>query len=116
MCLIINPKQRQLFRLRYGWHDCAGKLRNWQYRLFGDGTDTKHRSLKTILKRQVRKPLTGNAFTIRIKINKLIKFGEVFAVILNIFKLNTKTFHHFRPMRMLFVFMVKILQVLFWFK
>lgn len=59
--LIINPKQRQLFRLRYGWHDRAGKLRNWQYRLFGDGTDTKHRSLKTILKRQDAKPLTGNA-------------------------------------------------------
>lgn len=59
--LVINPKQRQLFRLRYGWHDRAGRIRNWQYRLFGDGTDTNHRSLKAIFKPTEKQPLTGNA-------------------------------------------------------
>ncbi|WP_203648538.1 metallophosphoesterase family protein [Secundilactobacillus yichangensis] len=59
--LVINPKQRQLFRLRYGWQDRAGRIRNWQYRLFGDGTDTRRPTFKQIFKRSDRQPLTGNA-------------------------------------------------------
>lgn len=59
--LVLRPQQHQLFRLRYGWQDRAGRLRHWQYRLFGDGTDTRHRSLKEILKRPDSRPLTGNA-------------------------------------------------------
>ncbi|MCH5461453.1 hypothetical protein HC026_02235 [Lactobacillus sp. LC28-10] len=58
--LVINPKQRQLFRLRYGWRDYAGRIRNWQYRLFGDGTDTRHPSIKTFFNQPDPHP-TGNA-------------------------------------------------------
>lgn len=59
--LVINPKQRQLFRLRYGWRDRAGRIRHWQYQLFGDGTDTRRRTLKEIFKRPDLQPLSGNA-------------------------------------------------------
>lgn len=59
--LVINPKQRQLFRLRYGWRDRAGRIRHWQYQLFGDGTDTRRRTLKEIFKRPDSQPLSGNA-------------------------------------------------------
>ncbi|GAX05503.1 calcineurin-like phosphoesterase [Secundilactobacillus pentosiphilus] len=59
--LVINPKQRQLLRLRYGWRDRAGRIRHWQYQLFGDGTDTRRRTLKEIFKRPDPQPLSGNA-------------------------------------------------------
>ncbi|MTV81128.1 metallophosphoesterase family protein [Secundilactobacillus folii] len=61
--LVIQPSQRQLFRLRYGWQDRAGRLPNWQYRLFGDGTDTQHHVLAALLNQFKRQPpLTGNGF------------------------------------------------------
>lgn len=59
--LVINPKQRQLFRLRYGWQDRSGQIPNWQYLIFGDGTDTRRPTLKQIFKRPDTQPLTGNA-------------------------------------------------------
>lgn len=62
--LVINPKQRELIRLRYGWKDKSGRLRNWQYKLFGDGTDANITPVSNLIKlfqKQPAEPITGNA-------------------------------------------------------
>lgn len=51
--LVINPTQRHLTRLRYGWQDAAGSVSRLRVSLFGDGTDnrvpTLHENLNKLL-------------------------------------------------------------------
>lgn len=49
--LVVNPSNRELYRFRVGWQDHSGHINRWQVRLFGDGTDPHHRSLRDSLKR-----------------------------------------------------------------
>lgn len=48
--LVVNPSNRELYRFRVGWQDRSGHISSWQVRLFGDGTDPRHRSLRDLLK------------------------------------------------------------------
>lgn len=59
--LVINPTARELHRFRHGWADREGQLLNWQYRLFGDGTEQLRRSPLSRLKQFKARPLKGNA-------------------------------------------------------